>query len=74
MPTNDPCVCVCVCVCVSVCVCVLQSIEFETVARIIGHLGIRMSMIAYPVVAINKAMLQSAVNEMRTNPNFKGIL
>ncbi len=31
-----------------------QSIEFETVARVIGHLGIRMSMIAYPIVAINR--------------------
>ncbi len=35
------------------CLCA-QSIEFETVARVIGHLGIRMSMIAYPIVAINK--------------------
>jgi hypothetical protein len=33
---------------------VSQVIEYETIARIIGHLGIRLSMVAYPVVSVHK--------------------
>lgn len=32
----------------------MQIIEFDTIAHIIGHLGIRMSMVAYPLITIHK--------------------
>ena len=33
----------------------VQVIEFESTALMIGHLGVRVSLIAYPVVSIKKA-------------------
>jgi len=49
-------------------------IEFESIARVIGHLGIRLQMVAYPVVAVSRAFLDDAVARMREDPEFKGIL
>lgn len=37
-----------------------QVIEFESTALMIGHLGVRVSLIAYPVVSIKKALSPSS--------------
>ncbi|KAL6746869.1 hypothetical protein V8C86DRAFT_2929622 [Haematococcus lacustris] len=49
-------------------------IEFEPVALVIGHLRIRLSMVAYPLIAVHKAFLLEQSSQVRDNPAFKGIL
>ncbi|KAK9821469.1 hypothetical protein WJX81_006655 [Elliptochloris bilobata] len=49
-------------------------IEFESTAMMIGQLGVRVSLIAYPVVSIKKAFLEDIEHQLKTNPDFKGIL
>jgi len=48
-------------------------IEFDSIAHIIGHLGIRMSMVAYPLITIHKEFLLTTLHQLRTDPNFRGI-
>ncbi|XP_075265445.1 uncharacterized protein LOC142357807 [Convolutriloba macropyga] len=48
-------------------------IEFESTALMIGQLGMRVSLIAYPVVSIRKSFLDSIEEQLRTNPSFKGL-
>ncbi|KAK9901371.1 hypothetical protein WJX75_008900 [Coccomyxa subellipsoidea] len=49
-------------------------IEFESNAMMVGHLGLRVSLIAYPVVSVKKSFLEGIEKELRTNPDFKGKL
>ncbi|KAJ9521297.1 hypothetical protein QJQ45_001175 [Haematococcus lacustris] len=49
-------------------------IEFEPVALVIGHLRIRLSMVAYPLIAVHKGFLLEQSSQVRDNPAFKGIL
>lgn len=49
-------------------------IEFESTALMIGHFGIRFSMLAYPVVSVKKSFLDDIEQELKANPNFKGQL
>jgi len=49
-------------------------IEFESVAVVLGNLGIRVSLVAYPVVCVQKAFLEDLKMQLRSNPEFKGIL
>ncbi|GFH27197.1 uncharacterized protein HaLaN_25478, partial [Haematococcus lacustris] len=51
-----------------------EIIEFEPVALVIGHLRIRLSMVAYPLIAVHKAFLLEQSSQVRGNPAFKGIL
>mmetsp|Transcript_17160 Transcript_17160/g.47891 ORF Transcript_17160/g.47891 Transcript_17160/m.47891 type:complete len:212 (-) Transcript_17160:322-957(-) len=48
-------------------------IEFESTALMIGQLGVRVSLIAYPVVSIRKSFLDGIEEQLRTNPDFQGI-
>lgn len=47
-------------------------IEFESNAMMVGHLGLRVSLIAYPVVSVKKSFLEGIERELRTNSDFKG--
>lgn len=49
-------------------------IEFESVAVVLGNLGIRISLVAYPVVCVQKHFLDDVREQLKNNPNFKGIL
>ncbi|KAK9829323.1 hypothetical protein WJX72_005191 [[Myrmecia] bisecta] len=49
-------------------------IEFESTALMIGHVGVRVSLIAYPVVSVKKSFLDEITAELKSNPNFKGIM
>lgn len=42
--------------------------------RIIGHLGIRLHMVAYPVVAVNRVFLADTLLRLRSDPDYKGLL
>lgn len=52
----------------------ITMIEFESSAIIAGHVGLRMSLIAYPYLCVKKAFILNVAKELRDNPNFKGIL
>lgn len=39
----------------------MQVIEFESNAMMVGHLGLRVSLIAYPVVSVKKVRLLSVL-------------
>lgn len=49
-------------------------IEFESVAVVLGNLGIRISLVAYPVICVQKSFLELVRNQLENNPHFKGIL
>mmetsp|Transcript_17482 Transcript_17482/g.52552 ORF Transcript_17482/g.52552 Transcript_17482/m.52552 type:complete len:206 (-) Transcript_17482:438-1055(-) len=49
-------------------------IEFESVAVVLGNLGIRISLVAYPVVCVQKLFLDDVRQQLKHNSNFKGIL
>lgn len=50
-------------------------IEFESTAMVIGALGIRVQLVAYPVVSIRKEFLDDVDFRLRCDPDgFKGIL
>lgn len=49
-------------------------IEFESTALMIGQLGLRVNLIAYPVVSVKKAFLDDMEHQLKTDPNFKGQL
>lgn len=52
----------------------VASIEFESVAVVLGNLGIRVSLVAYPIVAVSREWLLDIKEQIVNNPNFKGIL
>lgn len=49
-------------------------IEFESVAVVLGNIGIRVSLVAYPVVCVQKCFLDNIKQQLISNPHFKGIL
>ncbi|KAG2427403.1 hypothetical protein HXX76_012339 [Chlamydomonas incerta] len=50
-------------------------IEFESTAMVIGHLGIRVQLVAYPMVSIRRDFLDDVDFRIRMDPDtFKGIL
>ncbi|KAG1665200.1 hypothetical protein FOA52_002601 [Chlamydomonas sp. UWO 241] len=49
-------------------------IEFESVAVVLGNLGIRISLVAYPVVCVQKTFLNDVKEQLTHNPEFRGIL
>lgn len=49
-------------------------IEFESTALMIGQLGLRVNLIAYPVVSVKKTFLDDMEHQLRTDPDFKGQL
>ena len=52
----------------------VTSIEFESVAVVLGNLGIRVSLVAYPIVAVSREWLSDVKKKIVTDPGFKGIL
>jgi hypothetical protein len=52
----------------------VQVIEFESVAVVLGNLGIRISLVAYPVVCVQKTFLDDVKEQLKHNPEFRGIL
>lgn len=49
-------------------------IEFESTALMAGTLGMRMSMVSYPMVSVRKAFLEDIAQQLQCNPSFKGLL
>ncbi|GFR41742.1 hypothetical protein Agub_g2495 [Astrephomene gubernaculifera] len=50
-------------------------VEFESTALVIGHLGIRVQLVSYPMVSVRKDFIDDIDFRLRTDPdNFKGIL
>lgn len=49
-------------------------VDFESTAMVIGHLGIRIRLVAYPLVSIRKTFLDEIDYNIRNDPQFKGIL
>lgn len=49
-------------------------IEFESTAMFMDGLGLRMSLVAYPVISVRKDFLDDLALQLRTNPSFKGIM
>ncbi|KXZ41900.1 hypothetical protein GPECTOR_249g618 [Gonium pectorale] len=50
-------------------------IEFESTAMVIGHLGIQVQLVSYPVVSVRKDFLDDVDYRLRTDPDgFRGIL
>eukprot|EP00798_Chlamydomonas_sp_ICE-L_P010504 gene10504-8470_t len=50
-------------------------IEFESTAVMIGHLAVRLSLVAYPLVSVKKTFLDGIGKELGSpNSTFKGIL
>ncbi|MEW5301225.1 MAG: hypothetical protein WDW36_004097 [Sanguina aurantia] len=49
-------------------------IEFESTAMLLGNLGVRVSLVAYPIVSISRSFLHNLEHQLRHNPDFKGIL
>ena len=49
-------------------------IEFESEPLLLGHLGVRVSMVSYPIVSVKKAFLDDVEARMRADPNgFQGV-
>lgn len=51
----------------------VTTIEFDSVAVVLGNLGIRVSLVSYPIVAISRDWLEN-VKKRIIEPGFKGIL
>ncbi|PNW84244.1 hypothetical protein CHLRE_04g226500v5 [Chlamydomonas reinhardtii] len=50
-------------------------IEFESTAMVIGHLGIRVQLVSYPMISIRRDFLDDVDFRIRTDPDtFTGIL
>jgi hypothetical protein len=50
-------------------------VEFESTALVIGHLGIRVSLVSYPCVSVEKVFLDDVQHRLRTDPaGFTGLL
>ncbi|KAG2485152.1 hypothetical protein HYH03_016138 [Edaphochlamys debaryana] len=50
-------------------------IEFESTAMVIGHLGIRVQLVSYPMISIRKDFLDDVDYRLRSDPDgFRGIL
>lgn len=49
-------------------------VEFESVAIVLGNLGVRISLVAYPVISIDKVFLDEVRTKLRTDPTYKGVL
>ncbi|KAK9812440.1 hypothetical protein WJX73_010922 [Symbiochloris irregularis] len=50
-------------------------IEFESTALMIGHLGVRISMVLYPLVSVSKVFLEDVAQRLKSDPEgFRGIL
>lgn len=48
----------------------VQVIEFESNAMMVGHLGLRVSLIAYPVVSVKKVRLRPCFQFLRLSSPF----
>lgn len=49
-------------------------IEFESTPLVLGHVGVRVSLISYPVVSVKKSWLDDMARQVQHNPDFKGLL
>lgn len=49
-------------------------VEFESVAIVLGNLGVRISLVSYPVISIDKTFLEDVRTKLRTDPTYRGVL
>mmetsp|Transcript_12640 Transcript_12640/g.27332 ORF Transcript_12640/g.27332 Transcript_12640/m.27332 type:complete len:213 (+) Transcript_12640:242-880(+) len=52
----------------------VSEVQFESSAMIVGHVGVRLHLVAYPIISVKKTFLDGIERELRTNPDFKGVL